>query len=63
MPDREPARSATCFDTAWQTAFRVGFPLARLWWRLRRRPHAGALVAIYVGQALLESITICGVCE
>jgi 8-oxo-dGTP pyrophosphatase MutT (NUDIX family) len=53
MPDREPARSATWFDMAWQTAFRLGFPLARLWWRLRRRSHAGALVAIHVGQALL----------
>lgn len=33
--------------------FRVGFPLARLWWRLRRAPHQGALVAVYVGPALL----------
>jgi 8-oxo-dGTP diphosphatase len=46
MPNRERARSATRFDMAWQTAFRLGFPLARLWWRLRRRPHVGALVAI-----------------
>jgi 8-oxo-dGTP pyrophosphatase MutT (NUDIX family) len=53
MPDREPARSATWFDMAWQRVFRLGFPLARLWWRLRRQPHAGALVAIQVGQALL----------
>jgi len=53
MPNRERARSATWFDMAWQTAFRLGFPLALLWWRLRRRPHAGALVAIHVGQALL----------
>jgi NUDIX domain len=53
MPDREGARSANRFDIAWQMAFRLGFPLARLWWRLRRRPHVGALVAIYVGEALL----------
>src|ERR1700722_12217810 len=53
MPDRERARSPTRLDMAWQTAFRLGFPLARRWWRLRRRPHAGALVAIYVGEALL----------
>jgi 8-oxo-dGTP diphosphatase len=53
MPDRERARSATWSDSAWRTAFRLGFPLARLWWRLRRRPHEGALVAIHVGQALL----------
>ena len=40
-------------DLAWRTAYRLGFPLARIWWRLRRQPHEGALVAIYVGQALL----------
>ena len=33
--------------------FRLGFPLARVWWRLRRPRHEGALVAIYVGQSLL----------
>jgi 8-oxo-dGTP pyrophosphatase MutT (NUDIX family) len=53
MPDRKRARSATRFDMAWQMAFRLGFPLARLWWRLLRRQHAGALVAIHVGEALL----------
>ena len=40
-------------DLAWRTAFRLGFPLARIWWRLRRQPHEGALVAVYVGPALL----------
>jgi 8-oxo-dGTP pyrophosphatase MutT (NUDIX family) len=40
-------------DLAWRTAYRVGFPLARVWWRLWRRPHQGALVAIHVGPALL----------
>jgi 8-oxo-dGTP diphosphatase len=34
-------------------AFRLGFPLARLWWTLSRQRHEGALVAIYVGPALL----------
>jgi 8-oxo-dGTP diphosphatase len=53
MPNLEHARSATRLDRVWQTAFRFGFPIARLWWRLQRRPHAGALVAIHVGQALL----------
>ncbi len=33
--------------------FRIGFPLARIWWRLRPRPHEGALVAVHVGPALL----------
>jgi 8-oxo-dGTP diphosphatase len=53
MQVRARPRSATRFDRAWQIAYRLGFPLARLWWRLRRRHHAGALVAIRVGQALL----------
>jgi len=33
--------------------FRVGFPLARMWWRLSGTRHEGALVAVYVGPALL----------
>jgi len=40
-------------DAAWRLAFRLGFPLARVWWRLRRARHEGALVAVYVGRALL----------
>jgi 8-oxo-dGTP diphosphatase len=40
-------------DLAWRTIFRLGFPVARLWWRLRRPRHQGALVAIYSGPALL----------
>lgn len=40
-------------DFAWRTAFRIGFPLARIWWRLRRRRHEGALVAVHVGPAVL----------
>jgi 8-oxo-dGTP diphosphatase len=44
---------STLLDAAWRTAYRVGFPLARIWWRLRHQHHEGALVAVYVGQALL----------
>ncbi len=40
-------------DALWRMALRVGFRLARVWWRVRRPRHEGALVAIYVGQALL----------
>jgi 8-oxo-dGTP diphosphatase len=40
-------------DLAWRTAFRLGFPLARIWWRVTRSPHEGAVVAIYVGSDLL----------
>ncbi len=40
-------------DAFWRTAYRFGFPLARVWWRLRRAQHEGALVAVYVDQGLL----------
>jgi 8-oxo-dGTP diphosphatase len=40
-------------DAAWRLAFRLGFPLARVWWRLRRARHEGALVAVYVDRAIL----------
>ncbi|WP_144149243.1 NUDIX domain-containing protein [Paraburkholderia sp. BCC1884] len=40
-------------DSVWRFALRVGFPLARAWWHLRRPHHEGALVAIYVGRSLL----------
>jgi 8-oxo-dGTP diphosphatase len=40
-------------DAAWRLAFRFGFPLARVWWRLRGARGEGALVAIYVGRNLL----------
>ena len=40
-------------DLAWRTAFRLGFPLAGIWWRLARPRHEGVVVAIYVGLALL----------
>jgi 8-oxo-dGTP diphosphatase len=53
MPDLEHARPSTIRAAAWRTAYRLGFPLARIWWRLRRQRHEGALVAVHVGQALL----------
>jgi 8-oxo-dGTP pyrophosphatase MutT (NUDIX family) len=53
MSDLEQARRSTLLDAAWRVAYRVGFPLARIWWRLRHQQHEGALVAVYVGQALL----------
>lgn len=53
MSGCEPALSSSFFDPAWRTAFRFGFPLARIWWQLRRPRHEGALVAIHVGAALL----------
>jgi 8-oxo-dGTP diphosphatase len=34
-------------------AFRLGYPVAVSWWRLRRPQHEGVLVAVYVGTSLL----------
>ncbi|MBN3786592.1 NUDIX hydrolase [Burkholderia sp. Ac-20353] len=53
MPSLERARSAMLVDAVWRTVLRIGFRLARVWWHLRRPGHEGALVAIYVGRALL----------
>ncbi|SIT36867.1 NUDIX hydrolase [Paraburkholderia piptadeniae] len=53
MPSLERARAAILVDSVWRMVLRLGFPLARAWWHLRRPRHEGALVAIYVGRALL----------
>jgi 8-oxo-dGTP diphosphatase len=44
---------SSLIDLAWRTAFRLGFPPVRLWWRLTRPRYQGTVVAIYVGSALL----------
>jgi 8-oxo-dGTP diphosphatase len=53
MPELGRTPFSSLVDLAWRAAFRLGFPLARLWWRLTRRPHEGVVVAVYVGPALL----------
>lgn len=53
MPELKRGKPSTLVDTAWQIAYRLGFPLARVWWRLRRRRHQGALVAVHVRSSLL----------
>jgi 8-oxo-dGTP diphosphatase len=53
MPSLERVRPATLIDAIWRMALRLGYPLARTWWHVRRPRHEGALVAIYVGQSLL----------
>ncbi len=40
-------------DRLWRIAYRVGFRAARLWWRLRRPGHDGAVVAIWHGGRVL----------
>ncbi|SAL84336.1 NUDIX hydrolase [Caballeronia arvi] len=53
MPRLEPARPPMLVDFVWRMLLRVGFVFARIWWSVRRPHHEGALVAVYVGQALL----------
>ena len=53
MSDLRGAKRPTLVDIAWQKVFGLGFPLARICWRLLRARHEGALVAIHVGQSLL----------
>src|ERR1700691_4472707 len=36
-------RSSRFLDAAWRTVYRLGFPVARVWWRIRRARHQGAL--------------------
>jgi 8-oxo-dGTP diphosphatase len=40
-------------DAVWRLVFRLGFPFARVWWRLRGGRPEGALVAVYVDRSLL----------
>ena len=53
MQNVTPTGAATHFDIGWQLTYRLGFPMARAFWRLRQSRHEGALVAISVGQRLL----------
>ncbi len=53
MPVSGPGRYSRLIDAAWRMVFRLGFPVAVSWWRLRRPRHEGVLVAVYVGTALL----------
>lgn len=53
LVDTHVLRASPLIDLAWRTALRIAFPLAKIWWRLRRPQHEGALVAVHVGEALL----------
>jgi 8-oxo-dGTP pyrophosphatase MutT (NUDIX family) len=53
MPELAQTPRFSLRDRAWQTIYRLAFPLARRWWRLRGVNHQGALVAVWVDQALL----------
>ena len=40
-------------DCLWRAAYRVGFRLALVYWRMRQPEHQGALVAVWAGCRLL----------
>jgi 8-oxo-dGTP diphosphatase len=44
---------ASLIDRAWQIVYWAGFRVARLWWRLRRPPHDGAVVAVWLDGRIL----------
>ncbi len=46
-------RRFTVADRCWQAAYRLAYPLARLWWAVRHPRHRGALVCIRVGAQVL----------
>jgi 8-oxo-dGTP pyrophosphatase MutT (NUDIX family) len=48
VPSTTPVR-----DLVWRVVYRLAFPVACCWWWLRRARHEGALVAVYVGPAIL----------
>ena len=41
-------------DRFWRTAYRVAFRAARLWWRLRRPAHDGAVAAVWLRGRVLN---------
>ena len=55
VAENSPAFSASpsLTDRAWRAAYCLAFTGAKLWWRLRRPRHEGALIAIHVAQNLL----------
>jgi 8-oxo-dGTP diphosphatase len=53
MSEFEPTRPSTLLDAGLRYEFRYGYPVLRMWWRVRRPRHEGALVAVYVGRELL----------
>ena len=48
-----PTQPATWLDLGWQWTYRLGFPLGRTIWHVRRNRHEGAVVALHVGPKLL----------
>jgi 8-oxo-dGTP pyrophosphatase MutT (NUDIX family) len=53
MPGPRQAASFSLLDLAWRVALRAGYQVARVWWRVTRQQHEGALVAVRVGGSVL----------
>ena len=47
------ASRSSLTDHAWRAAYRLAFACAKLWWKLRRPHHEGALIAVHVMHDLL----------
>ena len=53
MSGSEQVLPKCVMDAAWRVALRLAFALLRVWWRIRKPSHVGALVAVRVGADLL----------
>ena len=53
---RDAKWSLVVVDWPWRLAYRVGFRIARLWWRLRRPDHDGAVVAVWVDDGRILAV-------
>src|SRR5690349_1164520 len=53
LPSGPEAGCGPMADRLWRLAYRLGFRAARLWWRLRRPDHHGAVVAVWLGGRIL----------
>ena len=47
------ARDVTLIDRGWRLVYWLGFRAARLWWRLRRPDHDGAMIAVWLDGRIL----------
>jgi 8-oxo-dGTP diphosphatase len=43
-------------DRFWRLAYRLGFRAARLWWRVRRPDHDGAVVAVWLDDGRILAV-------
>jgi 8-oxo-dGTP diphosphatase len=51
--EADPMRSALIADASWRFVYRAGYRSARVWWRLRRPHHHGAVIAVWLDGQIL----------